>query len=145
MTGGIGTSLPRLEDARLITGRGRYSDDFTLPGQVCATVVRSPHAHTRILSIDASAARALPGVLAVLTGTDMPADGLRPVGDAVAVVVVKTRAIALDATKTLHVEGGRAADGEDGSRARPAMGLDSRPGGQDHVGHQRLVRRRLVA
>src|SRR5258708_34906300 len=79
MTGGIGTSLPRFEDARLLTGRGRYSDDFTLAGQAYAIVVRSPHARARIVSIDASAAHALPGVLAVLTGADMLADGLKPV------------------------------------------------------------------
>lgn len=76
---GIGASLPRLEDARLLTGRGRYSDDFTLPDQVYAVVVRSPHARARIIAIDAAATRAIPGVLAVLTGTDMRADGLKPI------------------------------------------------------------------
>lgn len=79
MTDGIGAALPRLEDGRLLTGRGRYSDDFTLPGQAYAAVVRSPHARARIVSIDATAARAIPGVLAVLTGADMLADGLKPV------------------------------------------------------------------
>src|SRR5260221_1065785 len=78
-TDGIGASLPRLEDSRLLTGRGRYSDDFTLPGQAHAIVVRSPHARARIAAIDASAALAVPGVLAVLTGTDMLADGLKPI------------------------------------------------------------------
>jgi carbon-monoxide dehydrogenase large subunit len=73
---GFGQPIPRKEDARLVTGRGRFSDDFTLPGQVHAHFVRSPHAHARILSIDASAALALPGVLAVLTGHDAAADGL---------------------------------------------------------------------
>src|SRR5712664_1483471 len=75
----IGASLPRLEDARLLTGGGCYSDDFTLPGQAYAWVVRSPHAHARIVAIDTQAARALPGVLAVLTGADVIADGLNPV------------------------------------------------------------------
>jgi aerobic carbon-monoxide dehydrogenase large subunit len=76
---GIGASLPRLEDARLLTGQGRYSDDFTLPGQAYAVVLRSPHAHARIVSIDTTAARVLPGVLAVLTGADVAAEGLKPI------------------------------------------------------------------
>src|ERR1700716_884856 len=75
----IGASLPRLEDARLLTGGGCYSDDFTLPGQAYAWVVRSPHAHARIVAVDTSAARALPGVLSVLTGADAVADRLLPV------------------------------------------------------------------
>jgi len=64
--GGIGAALPRLEDARLLTGQGRYSDDFSAPDQVYGVVVRAPHAHARIVSIDTPAARAMPGVL-VLT------------------------------------------------------------------------------
>jgi carbon-monoxide dehydrogenase large subunit len=79
MQRGIGTALPRLEDARLLTGRGCYSDDFSLPGQAYASIVRSPHAHARLLAIDTHGARALPGVLAVLTGADAVADGLKPV------------------------------------------------------------------
>ena len=75
----IGTSLPRLEDARLLTGGGCYSDDFTLPGQAYAWVVRSPYPHVRIVAINTSAARAMPGVLLVLTGADVVADGLKPV------------------------------------------------------------------
>jgi len=58
--GAIGRPLPRLEDARLLTGGGCYSDDFTAPGQAYACVVRSPHAHARIVAIDTRAARALP-------------------------------------------------------------------------------------
>src|SRR3977135_3494662 len=77
--GAIGASLPRLEDARLLTGGGCYRDDFTLPGQAYARVVRSPSAHARIVAVDTSAARALPGVLSVLTGADAVADGLLPV------------------------------------------------------------------
>jgi carbon-monoxide dehydrogenase large subunit len=73
---GFGQPVPRKEDARLVTGRGRFSDDFTLPGRAYAHLVRSPHAHARILSIEASAALAVPGVLAVLTGRDAAADGL---------------------------------------------------------------------
>jgi carbon-monoxide dehydrogenase large subunit len=75
---GIGVPLRRLEDARLLTGRGCYSDDFNLADQVYAVVVRSPHAHARIPAIDTEHARAMPGVFAVLTGADYIADGLRP-------------------------------------------------------------------
>jgi carbon-monoxide dehydrogenase large subunit len=73
---GFGRPLPRKEDARLVTGRGRFSDDFSLPGQAHAHLVRSPHPHARILSIEAIAALSVPGVLAVLTGKDAAADGL---------------------------------------------------------------------
>jgi len=67
---GIGQPVPRAEDRRLITGRGCYSDDVTLPRQAYAAFVRSPHAHAAIRRIDAQAALSVPGVLAVLTGTD---------------------------------------------------------------------------
>ena len=67
---GIGQPVPRAEDRRLITGRGCYSDDVTLPHQAYAAFVRSPHAHARIRSIDVRAAQAVPGVLAVFTGAD---------------------------------------------------------------------------
>ena len=73
---GFGRPVPRKEDARLVTGRGRFSDDFNLAGQVHAQFVRSPHAHARIRSIDAAAALAVAGVLAILTGRDAAADGL---------------------------------------------------------------------
>ena len=72
----IGQSVSRLEDPRLVQGLGRYSDDVTLPRQAYAVVVRSPHAHARIASIDPAAARRAPGVLAVLTGADLAADGV---------------------------------------------------------------------
>jgi aerobic carbon-monoxide dehydrogenase large subunit len=75
---GIGVSLRRLEDQRLLRGEGRYSDDFQLPGQGYAVVVRSPYAHARIVSIDRSAACKMPGVLLVLTGADVLAGGLKP-------------------------------------------------------------------
>ncbi len=71
----IGRPLPRFEDLRLLRGAGRYTDDISLPGQVHAVFVRSPHAHAAIASIDASAALAMPGVLAVLTGDDYLAAG----------------------------------------------------------------------
>jgi carbon-monoxide dehydrogenase large subunit len=72
----IGQSVRRLEDPRLIQGFGRYSDDVNLPHQAYAVVVRSPHAHAALRSIDTSAARKAPGVLAVLTGADLAADKL---------------------------------------------------------------------
>ena len=76
---GIGAPLPRREDARLLTGGGRYSDDVNLPGQLYAAMLRSPHAHARILRIDTGAARAMPGVAAVLTADDAEADGVQPI------------------------------------------------------------------
>ena len=72
----IGKPLVRKEDARLITGHGRFSDDFSVDGQACAVMLRSPHAHARILGIDARRATAMPGVLGVFTGADCLADGL---------------------------------------------------------------------
>ena len=75
----IGKPRRRVEDRRLVTGRGRYADDFTPEGTAYAALVRSPHAHARIGGIDASRAAALPGVLAVLTGTDAAADGMGPI------------------------------------------------------------------
>ena len=76
---GIGKPVRRTEDARLLTGKGCYSDDFTLPGQAYACLVRSPHAHARIRGIDTAPALAAPGVIAVLTGAHAAADGLRPI------------------------------------------------------------------
>ncbi|WP_421996397.1 xanthine dehydrogenase family protein molybdopterin-binding subunit [Reyranella sp.] len=75
----IGKPLPRLEDARLLSGGGCYSDDFSLPDQVHGAVVRSPHALARIAAVDARAARTMPGVLLILTAEDLHADGLQPV------------------------------------------------------------------
>jgi carbon-monoxide dehydrogenase large subunit len=73
---GIGASVARSEDRRFLMGKGRYTDDFHLPWQSWAVFVRSPHAHAAIRSIDAANALASPGVLAVLTGEDVAADGL---------------------------------------------------------------------
>jgi carbon-monoxide dehydrogenase large subunit len=73
---GIGQPVRRKEDFRLLTGRGRYGDDVSLPGMAHVVFVRSPHAHARIVSIDKRAALAAPGVLAVLTGADYRAAGL---------------------------------------------------------------------
>src|SRR3984885_9653480 len=71
----IGQPVPRFEDPRLIQGHGRYIADMTFPGMAHGVVLRSPHAHARIRSIDTSKAKAAPGVLAVLTGADYKAAG----------------------------------------------------------------------
>src|ERR1700704_2410241 len=76
---GIGQPVRRKEDARLLTGRGCYSDDVNLPGQAYAVMVRSPHAHARIGRIDSREAKSAAGVLAVLTGADFLEDGLRSI------------------------------------------------------------------
>jgi len=124
----VGQRVARREDRRLLTGRGRFVDDISLPGQLHVVFVRSPVAAGRIRRVDASQALALPGVEAVLTGADLdplsgplwtttmgpPAFGppLRPlalddvrfVGDPVAVVVARTRAIAEDARDLVEVD-----------------------------------------
>ncbi|NBB70088.1 MAG: molybdopterin-dependent oxidoreductase, partial [Alphaproteobacteria bacterium] len=131
---GIGARVPRTEDKRFITGHGRYTDDIDLPGQAYAVFVRSPVAHARIKSLDTSAAKAAPGVIGVLTGEDVAADGIgglicgwmvkskdgsdmkagahpiiakdkvRYVGDQVAVVVARTYAEARDAADLVEVD-----------------------------------------
>ncbi len=125
----IGASIRRKEDPRFLTGKGRYTDDITLTGQTYAAFVRSPHANATINSIDASAALALPGVHAVLTGEDMKAAGVNPippgwlhpgiqiaefralavgrvshVGNAVAVVIADSPRIARDAADLVDVD-----------------------------------------
>jgi aerobic carbon-monoxide dehydrogenase large subunit len=75
----IGRPIRRKEDERLLTGRGRFCDDFTLPGQVYAVMVRSIWPHARIRDIDAARARSMGGVIAVFTGADCRADGLQPI------------------------------------------------------------------
>src|SRR5262245_40929820 len=79
MTGkeeGIGKPVRRIEDLRLITGRARYSDDINLPGQAHAIMVRSPHAHARIVRFETAMSSAVPGVIAVITGADVASAGL---------------------------------------------------------------------
>ena len=76
---GIGQSVRRQEDLRLVTGQGNYADDLNLPRQAHAAMVRSPHAHAVIRSIDAKAALEVPGVIAVLTGQDWLADELKSI------------------------------------------------------------------
>ncbi|WP_024888965.1 xanthine dehydrogenase family protein molybdopterin-binding subunit [Luteimonas huabeiensis] len=120
-----GRALPRVEDAALLSGRGRYFDDIgTPPGTLHAAIARSPHGHARIVRIDASRARALPGVAAVLTGEDVRAltaslvvgvkapiecwpiaiDRVRYVGEPVAVVVARDRYLAEDALELIEIE-----------------------------------------
>lgn len=79
MTRHIGQRVLRKEDNRLLTGRGEFSDDFTLPGQTYAVMVRSPYPHARLRGINTAAAAAMPGVLGVFTGADLLADGLGPI------------------------------------------------------------------
>jgi len=130
---GSGQPVRRLEDQSLLTGAGMFADDATPPGHVHACFLRSPHAHARIVAIDVAAARAMPGVIAVYTGADlqrdgvksipnsadfkradgsptaspprqvMPVDTVRFVGEAVAVVVARSRAEARDATEAIDV------------------------------------------
>src|SRR5438093_9560057 len=130
----VGQSVRRREDPRLIQGDGRYSDDVNLPRQVYAVIVRSPHAHALIRAIDGSAALKADGVLAVLTGNELAADGVgnlptdttrkrrdgsaafatprpalargraRHVGDPVALVVADTAVQAADAAEQVIVD-----------------------------------------
>jgi aerobic carbon-monoxide dehydrogenase large subunit len=78
-TAGVGASLRRLEDHRLLTGAGAFTDDLSLPGQLHAAVVRSPYAHARLRGVDASAARGAPGVVLVLTAADLRQEGVRAI------------------------------------------------------------------
>jgi carbon-monoxide dehydrogenase large subunit len=131
---GIGQSVRRVEDQRFITGRGRYVDDIDLPHQCFGAVIYSPHAHARIRRVDASTAKAAPGVLTVLTGADAAAeklgaitpflmpemlgapkgyrtfwpvlatDKVRFVGERVAFVVAETGAQARDAAELVEID-----------------------------------------
>src|SRR5215467_5486714 len=131
---GVGQPVQRFEDASLITGHGRYTDDIELPHSAHAHVLRSPVAHAQIRKVDAQAARAMPGVLLILTGDDVTADGLgevpcgaplvnrdgsprrdtprpvlavrkvRHVGEPVALVVAETLLQARDAAEAIEVD-----------------------------------------
>jgi carbon-monoxide dehydrogenase large subunit len=130
---GIGASLRRKEDFRFLRGRGAYTDDFNRQGQLHAWILRSPHAHARLTSVDTAAAAKMPGVVAVFTGADMAADNIgglpcgwqihnkdgspmaepphpvlaqdkvRHVGDPVAVAIAATREQARDAAEAIAV------------------------------------------
>jgi carbon-monoxide dehydrogenase large subunit len=124
---GVGQSVERVEDARLLTGKGRYTDDVQLPGMAHGVTLRSPYGHARIRGIDTSAARAMPGVLAVYTAADLAdygpipclvplsgpiqtprtlltGDVVRFVGDGVAFVVAETREQARAAADAIEVD-----------------------------------------
>ncbi len=73
---GVGQAVTRVEDQALLVGGGRYTDDLSVPGMAHAYILRSPHANARILSVDADDAKAEAGVITVLTGADVAADGL---------------------------------------------------------------------
>ncbi len=95
----LGSAVKRREDPRLVTGRGVYADDVRLPGTTCAVFVRSPHAHARILAIDATRAEALPGVVAVYTGRQLADAGVQPIPHAWVLPGLKNgqrRALALE-------------------------------------------------
>ncbi len=130
---GSGREVRRIEDASLLKGAGRFTDDVSLPSQAHLVFLRSPHAHARIHSIDTTAARAKPGVIAILTGADLAKAGVKPlplapifkrpdgspgatplrsaladgtvrfVGEAVAAVIAETRIQAKDAIETIEV------------------------------------------
>lgn len=124
----VGQSVLRREDPKLLTGRGRYTDDVKMPGLTYAAVLRSPHGHARILAIDTSAALEMPGVVGVLTHADLdgrvgdirpnwvvgdsivPAhpplarEHVRYVGEAVAFIVAQTRQQAADAVEAISVD-----------------------------------------
>lgn len=133
---GMGQSVRRTEDMRLITGHGTYTDDIDLPGQAFAVFARSPHAHAKLLSVDVSMAREAPGVIAVLTFDDIEAmgagrltclaplksrdgspfkpseqpflahDKVRFVGEAVAMVIAETPKQAKDAAEQVMADYG---------------------------------------
>jgi carbon-monoxide dehydrogenase large subunit len=131
---GIGAAVRRKEDVRFVTGKGQYTDDVVRPGETRAVFVRSPHARARIKGLDASEAKKMPGVIAVLTGAELASDKIgnlicgwmihskdgspmkmaphpalaativNHVGDAVAVVIAETQAQGRDAAEKVKVD-----------------------------------------
>src|SRR5258705_3830693 len=125
-----GARVKRIEDTRILTGTGEYTDDVSIPGLLHCAFLRSPYAHARITSIDATAARALPGVVAVITGDEMEAlvepgpvgmagmmgdwgiraftllasTKVRLVGDPIVMVVAENRYIAEDACELIEID-----------------------------------------
>jgi carbon-monoxide dehydrogenase large subunit len=123
MHGGIGESIKRKEDGRFLRGKGNYLDDMTLPGMLHMAILRSPHAHARIKSVDTAAAGAMPGVIAVVTGELMAqhklawmptlsydtqavlaTDKVRFQGQEVAAVIAETKYQAEDARDAIVVD-----------------------------------------
>ncbi|MGP2492461.1 xanthine dehydrogenase family protein molybdopterin-binding subunit [Mesorhizobium sp. PUT5] len=147
---GIGARVARKEDKRFITGAGRYVDDMVVPGMKHAAFVRSPHAHAEIVGIDVDKARGMPGVIDVLIGKQLKADGIgnlicgwmihskdgtpmkmgawsplavdrvRYVGDAVAIVVADTKGQARDAAEAVEIAYNELASVVDASKAMDA-------------------------
>ena len=131
-SGLIGKSVKRVEDKRFTTGHGQFTEDIVLPGQTYAAFVRSQYAHAKILSVDVSAAKAMPGVVAIYTGADVAgvngvpcgwqvnfkngnamrepkhpllvADKARHAGDAIAIVIAESKEEAVDAAQAVNVE-----------------------------------------
>ena len=131
---GSGQAVVRVEDQALLIGRGRFVDDVTPPGTVYMAFARSPHAHARIVSVDTSAAARMPGVLTILTGSDLVSAGVKPlpasadfkradggpvatppehslavdvvrhVGEAVAAVAAESREAARDAAEAIAID-----------------------------------------
>jgi aerobic carbon-monoxide dehydrogenase large subunit len=127
----LGAPIKRVEDPRFITGKGRFLDDIALPGMAHMAILRSPYAHANITSVDTSAAKAMPGVVAVIVGADIPynplpmawpaggsaklqnnvntprvlaTDSVKWTGEGVAAVVAETAEQAYDALEAIHVE-----------------------------------------
>ncbi|MFZ0836050.1 MAG: molybdopterin cofactor-binding domain-containing protein [Xanthobacteraceae bacterium] len=101
----MGRSVPRVEDLRFITGRGHYSDDVRIDGEVHCTFVRSPYSHAKIVSIDTTAAHAMPGVLAVLSGQDYVEERCLPIDHApnpADAIDVRTRAFSAQGDRVIH-------------------------------------------
>lgn len=162
---GIGQPASRLEDVRLVRGRGHFQDDRVLPGQVHAVFLRSPHAHAWIRGIDKAEAEAMPGVVAIYTGADVEADGLgmprakqprkradgspmfapqrpplisdrvRYVGDPVAMVIAETLAQAKDAAELIDVDYEELASVTDTARAMDAHAPRVWDENPDNVSH----------
>lgn len=130
----IGQAVKRVEDKRFITGKGKYTDDIVLPNMTYAYIIRSPYAHAKILKLDTSQALAMEGVVAIFTGEDIAKSGVNGVpcgwqvnfntgetmkepphpllvkdkvlhvGDAIAIVIAESRALAKDAAEMVEIE-----------------------------------------
>jgi len=158
MHGRIGESIKRKEDGRFLRGKGSYLDDFVLPGMLHMAILRSPHAHARIMSVDTSAASAMPGVIAVVTGDLMAqhklawmptlsgdtqavlaTDKVRFQGQEVAAVVAETKYQAEDARDAIVIEYEilPAVTSPDGAKAAgAALVRDEKEGQKDnHIYH----------
>src|SRR2546429_617610 len=164
LKGFVGESIKRKEDDRFIRGKGNYVDDITLPGMLHMAILRSPFAHARIRSIDASAAQALPGVVAVVTGellaqhklawmptlsgdtqAVLATDKVRFQGQEVACVIATDPYVARDALPLIEVDYEVLPAVVDPHKALPpdAVRDRGRPSGTEHPDHLAGYRRRL--